>query len=200
MPARGQGAGFRLAIADDAGHQQVGIVECRAIRMRQRITELAAFVDGARRLRRRVAGNAAGKGKLREQLLHSRLVLRDVRVQLAVGALQIGVGHQTRSAVAGPGDIDHVEVILRDDPVEVHIDEVQSRRGTPVAQQPRLHMFELQRILQQRVVVEVNLADRQIVGGPPIGVHLPQQIAGEGLLRQLSLSRVHGPISLPVQS
>ena len=35
---------------------------------------------------------------------------------------------------------------------------------------------ELQRLLQQRIVVEIDLADRQIVGGAPVGVHLVEQL------------------------
>ena len=49
-------------------HDQVGIVERGAIGMHQRVAELAAFVDRARRFRRGVARNAAGKGELPEQL------------------------------------------------------------------------------------------------------------------------------------
>ena len=76
VPARRQRSGFRLAVADDAGDDQIGVVERRAIGVRQRIAELAAFVDRTRRLRRDVARDAAGKRELREQPLHPRLVRR----------------------------------------------------------------------------------------------------------------------------
>ena len=50
-----------------------------------------------------------------ENCVNSRLqsldILRDVRVHLAVGALEVGVGHHGRAAVAGPGDVDHVEIV-----------------------------------------------------------------------------------------
>ena len=46
MPARGQRAGFRLAVADDARDERIGIVEHRAERVAERIAELAALVDG----------------------------------------------------------------------------------------------------------------------------------------------------------
>ena len=59
MPARGQRPGFGLAVADDAGDDQIGIVERRAVRVRERVSELAAFVDRSRRLRRDMARNAA---------------------------------------------------------------------------------------------------------------------------------------------
>ena len=43
---------------------------------------------------------------------------------------------------------------------------------------PRLDVRTLQRLLQQWVVEEVDLADRQVVGCPPVGVHLAQFLGG----------------------
>ena len=179
MPGRGQRSGFRLAVADDAGDDQIGIVEHRPERMAERIAQLAALVDRARALRRGVAGNSAGKRKLNEELLQPGLVLADVGIDLAVGALEIGVAHDRRAAVPGTGDVDHVEVVFLDDPVQVHVDEVLPRGRAPVPQQHVLHIRERQRPLQQRIVVEIDLADRQIVGGAPVGIHLAEQFRRE---------------------
>src|SRR5262249_31180525 len=52
-------------------------------------------------------------------------------------------------------------------------------RRAPVAEQPRLDVLPLERHLEQRVVEEVDLADRQVVGGPPVGVHLPQLVGAQ---------------------
>jgi hypothetical protein len=79
---------------------------------------------------------------------------------------------------SGPADVEDVEVLLPDDAVEVGVDEVQPRRRAPVAEQARLDAVDLERPLQQRVVVEVDLADRQVVGGAPVGVHLAAQVGG----------------------
>ena len=84
MPTRRQRPGLRLAVADDAGDEQIGIVERRAERVDERVAELPALVDRARRLRRDVARNAAGKRELPEQLAHPLFVLRDIRIQLRV--------------------------------------------------------------------------------------------------------------------
>src|SRR5438105_800828 len=61
VPGRGQRTGFSLAIADDAGDQQVRVVERGAIRVGQRVAELTALVDRARSFRRSMTGDAAGK-------------------------------------------------------------------------------------------------------------------------------------------
>ncbi len=71
MPARRQRAGLRLAVADDAGHDETGIVERRAVRMREGIAELAALVDRARGLRGDVARHPARERELAEQLVHA---------------------------------------------------------------------------------------------------------------------------------
>jgi hypothetical protein len=63
--------------------------------------------------------------------------------------------------VAGAADVNHVQVVVLDDPVEVDVDEVQAGGRAPVAQQAGLDVPKLLRLAQQRVVVEVNLAARQ---------------------------------------
>ncbi|TKS62330.1 MAG: hypothetical protein EWM73_02565 [Nitrospira sp.] len=72
--------------------------------------------------------------------------------------------------MAWPGDIDHVEILFRDDPVQMHVDEVQPRRRAPVTEQARLDVCARQRLLQQGIVVEVNLSDGQVIGCTPIGI------------------------------
>jgi hypothetical protein len=42
-------------------------------------------------------------------------------------------------------------------------------------EQPRLDVLELQRTPEQRIVVEVDLPDRQIIDGAPIRVHFLEQ-------------------------
>src|SRR5580658_7584116 len=101
--------------------------------------------------------DSAGEGKLYEQLAQSRLVLADVRINFAVGAFEVSVADHRRSAVAGTGNVDHVEIVLADDAVQVHIDEILSWRRPPVAEQHVLHIAGYQRALQQWIVVQVDL-------------------------------------------
>ena len=51
------------------------------------------------------------------------------------------------AAVAGAADVDHVEVVRLDHAVQVDVDEVQPRRRAPVAQQARLDVLDLERLL-----------------------------------------------------
>jgi hypothetical protein len=45
MPARRKRPGLRFAVADDGGHNEIGVVKRGAERVRQRIAELATLVD-----------------------------------------------------------------------------------------------------------------------------------------------------------
>ena len=179
VPARGQRAGLGLAVAHDAGDNQIRVVERRAEGVAQAVAQLAPLVDRARRLGSDVTGDAAREGELLEELLHPRHVLGDVRVDLAVSPLQVHVADQRRPAVAGSRDVDHVQVIFLDDPIQMDVEEVLPRSGPPVAQQPRFDVLELQRLAQERVVIKVDLADREVIGGPPVGVHLAEEVRRE---------------------
>ena len=57
-----------------------------------------------------------------------------------------------------------------DDVVEMDVDEIQPRRGAPLPEQPRLDVFPAQRFAQQRIVEQVDLADREVVRRAPIAV------------------------------
>ena len=178
VPARGQRSGFSFAVADHAHGNQVGIVKHRAVSVSQRITQLAAFIDRARSFRGHVAGNAAGKGELFEQLLHTLFILGDVRIKLAVGAFQIGIGYQAGAAMSGAGDVNHIQIIFIDEPVEMNIDKIKTRGSSPVAEQTRFHMIQRQRLFQKWIVIQVNLSDGKIIGGAPVSIHLAQHVAG----------------------
>ena len=75
LPCGRQRSRFRLAVADDAGDDQIGIVERRSEGMAERVAQLTALVNRPRSRRRDMAGDAAGKGELLEQLFQPGFVL-----------------------------------------------------------------------------------------------------------------------------
>ena len=131
VPAGGQRAGLGLAVADDAGDDQVRVVERRAEGMAQAVAELAPLVDRARCLGRGVAGDAARERELLEEPLHARHVLARRPGRSRCRSLQVGVADQRRPAVARARDVDHVQVVILDDPVQVDVDEVLAREWCP---------------------------------------------------------------------
>ena len=72
MPGGGERTGLGFAVADHACGNQVRVVEHGAEGMAQRVAQLAALVNAARRFRCHVAGDAAGKRELPEQRCESR--------------------------------------------------------------------------------------------------------------------------------
>ncbi len=134
VPTCRERPGLGLAIAYHAGHNQIGIVEGRAVRVHQRVAQLAALVDGARRLRSHVTGNAVGPAELPEQPLDAVLVLTNIWIDLGIRTFKIRVRDNPRSAMSRADHEDHVQPALADEPVPVHVKKIQARRGAPVTQ------------------------------------------------------------------
>ena len=172
MPCRRQRTGLGFPIADHAGRNQLRIVKNRAERVRERIAQLAALVDRARRFRCHMAGDSARERELLAQLRQSLLVLPDVRINLTVGSLQIGVGNKEIAAMSRPRKQDHVQVIFLDDAVHMHIDKILSRHRPPVADDLFFDVLSAQRLSQKRIVQQIKLRCGQIVCGTPVCVHL----------------------------
>ncbi len=181
VPACGERAGFGFAVADDAGDPEVGIVEDGAEGVGEGVAKLAAFVDGAGGFGGDVAGDAAGKGELLEEAFHACFVLGDVGVELGVGAFEVGVGDEAGPAVAGAGDVDHVEVVLVNDAVAMDVDEIEAGGGAEMAEEAGLDVVEGEGLFEEGVVEEIDLADGEVVGGAPVGVDFLELVWGEGV-------------------
>ncbi len=180
VPAGRERPGLRFAVADHARDDEIRVVERGAVSMRQRVAELAAFVDRPRRFRRGVTRDAARERELFEQPPQPVRVFRHVRVVLAVRAFEVRVRDHRRAAVPRAADVDHVQVVLVDDAVQVRIDEVQSGRRAPVPEQAWLDVLDRQRLRQQRVIEQVDLSHRQVVGGAPVRVETHEVVGSEG--------------------
>ena len=84
LPASFQRAGLGLAIADDAGDNQIRIVEGRAEGVNQRVTKLSALVHGVRDVRPAVARHAARGRELAEHQPQAVFIVCDLWVNLSV--------------------------------------------------------------------------------------------------------------------
>ena len=84
----------------------------------------------------------------------------------------------TGTAVPGPGNINDVGVVLANQPVEMRVDEILSRRSPPMPEQARLDVLGAQRLAQQRIRHQVDLPDGQVVGGAPVRVDKRKLLVG----------------------
>src|SRR5664280_2349587 len=100
LPATFEGAGLGFSVANDAGNNQIGIVECGAKRMNQRVTKLTTLMHRIRNVRPAVAGNPARRRELAEHESHPVFIGRDLRVNLSVRAFQIRTGVQRGASVS----------------------------------------------------------------------------------------------------
>ena len=96
-----------------------------------------------------------------------------VEAGTGVGSGLVGVaGRDERgAAVAGPGEVDHLLARVADEARGVRVDEGQAGAGAPVAEEAGLDVVREELAAQERVVLEVDLADGQVVVGAPPGVH-----------------------------
>ena len=174
VPGGGHGAGFGFAVADDAGDDEVGIIECGAEGVGEAVAEFAAFVDGAWGFRRAMAADAAGEGELAEEFAEAFEVLADVGVNLGVGTFHPRIRQGGWRAVAGAGDVNHVEVELTDEAIEMDPEEGLAGIGAPVAEQALFDVFRFERLAQKGIVVKVDHAGAEVVAGAPVFVEVAE--------------------------
>ena len=84
-----------------------------------------------------------------------------------------------RTTMTRPDHVYRVQVTHLDGAVEMGIDEVQAGRGAPVAEEARLYMLLLERLAQQGVVEQVNLANAKVIGRAPPAINLRELVFGQ---------------------
>ena len=161
---------FCLTVSNDSGHDQIRIVEGRTERVRQDVTKLAAFVDRSRRRRADMAWDSVRRGELTKETTHSVGVFGDLRIDLRVGALEVHVRDHRRPAVTGAGEKNYVRVALSDQAIQMHVDEAQTWRRSPVPEEPRLHVRGREGLAKERVRQEIDLPDGQVICSTPVSV------------------------------
>ena len=179
LPAGGQRAGLGFAVADDGRHEQARVVEDCAVSVGQSVAELATLMDGARGLRRVMGRNAARVRELTEELRQALLIVGDVRTNLEVGAVQVGLCGAGRAAVARAHDDHSVLLVIGDETVDVADEEVQARGGAPVTDKTMLDVIAGERLPHERVLEKVDLTDGQVVGSAPILVNAFERLLGD---------------------
>ncbi len=68
----------------------------------------------------------------------------------------------------------HVLVVSLDDAVEVSINKCQARARPPMSKQAALDMLGLERLLEQRIIPQIDHAQSQILASPPVGIRFSQ--------------------------
>lgn len=82
--------------------------------------------------------------------------------------------------MSGPGEEDHVEVILLDHAAEVQVHEGETGARSPVAKLAVLDVLGAQRLGQQRVLAKVDHAEAEVVAGAPPDLDAAEFVRAEG--------------------
>src|SRR5690242_17937945 len=114
MPTRGERASLGFTIAHDTGDNQVRIVECRAIGVSERITQLPALMNRTRSFRGDMTWNAIGPRELPEKQSQPLSAALDIRIGLRIGTFEVAMRHESGAAMPWAYDIDHVQIVLFD--------------------------------------------------------------------------------------
>ena len=170
LPASFERAGLSLAIADDASHDQIRIIERRSKGVDQRIAKFASLMHGVRRVRSAMARNTAGRRKRTKEKPHTVDVLGNFRMHFGISSFEVCAGVQGRPSVAGARNVNDICIRFPDQPVQMNVDEILPGRCAPMPQQARLDVFFCERLAQQRIIEEIDLADAEIIRGAPIAI------------------------------
>src|ERR1035438_8304550 len=167
LPTAFKRTGLGFAVTDDAGDNQVGIVESGAECMDQRVAKLAALMHGVRDVRSTMARDPARRRELAEHKSQAVFVWRNLRVDFSIRALKIRTGIQRRATVSRTRNVNDVRIVFFDEAIQMNVDEVLTRRSSPVAKQPRLDLFRLEWFAKQGVCEQVDLPDAKIIRRAP---------------------------------
>ena len=120
-----------------------------------------------------MAADTARKRKFFEEFAQSVFVFALVRVDFGVSALQIARPQNARCSMALSSQENHIQVVLLDQLVQVNVGERKAGNCSPVAQEPVLDVLWLQRFSKQRIVLEINHSETQVLASAPIGMGFP---------------------------
>ena len=137
-------------------------------------------MNRARRLRGAVAPDASGKRELLEKFPQAFFVFTLVRVHLGVAAFQIDGSKKTGGAMPGPGQKDHVLIVLLDLAHQVNVGECQAGTRAPMSQEAVLDVFRLQGFPQQWIFLQIEHAQDYVSARSPKRICLAQLIGAQG--------------------
>ena len=145
----------------------------------------------------------SGAKWLGEELLETRLIVRDIGADLAVGSVKQGLRGTGGTTVTRTHKEDGVLTVIGDKTVHVAEQEVDSGSGSPVAHQavldvdtPKVTLLPRFRIgpigAHQRIRTKVDLANGQVVGATPILVNSGELLCAHRVLELVPRSADHG--------
>ena len=132
LPGTLQRPCFCLAIANNRRNNQVWIIKSGPKGVGEDVAEFSSFMDGAWSRHADVTWHASRRRELAKEQVHPLGILRHLGIDFRVGAFEIDIREERRSTMSWAGQVDHVHVMILDEPVEVDIDEAETWRCPPM--------------------------------------------------------------------
>ena len=114
LPASFERTSLRFSVTDDAGNDQIRIVESGAESVNQRIAKFSALMHGIRNVRSAMAGHAARRRELAEKKPQAVLIRRDLRMYFGISSFQIGARIERRTAMSRTSNVNDICIVLFD--------------------------------------------------------------------------------------
>src|SRR5581483_1517301 len=153
MPRRCRRSRFRLPIAHDARNDQLGIVERCTEGCRQGIAELASLVNCAGNAGIKMTRETARPRKGSDKFMQTGGVKGQCGIEVVKCAFKIKIREIGRRAVTRTGDQHYVEILAKDELIQMSVNKINSGTGSPMAKQPVFDMFRPKRLSQQHIVL-----------------------------------------------
>src|SRR6185312_8324326 len=129
-------------------------------------------MDGTRRLRCAVTADTSRKRELFKEPAHALCILRFVGIDLRVCSFEIGVREGRRGSVPGARNVDHVQIVFFDQPVQVDPNETLTWVRSPMPDQTLLEVLHLEWVPEQWVVAQIEHAKGEIIARAPVCIDL----------------------------
>src|SRR5271156_882890 len=145
MPGSCQRPRLRLAVSNHHRNNEVGIIECSSIRVRDGVSQFAALVNRTRCLWCAMRTYSPRKGELPEEFEHARFVAAFVGINFGIVPFEVAVGKGGRRAMTRARNIDDVQIVFLDKAIQVYPNQRLAWIGAPVTEQPVLDVFRPER-------------------------------------------------------
>src|SRR5581483_7229827 len=88
-----------------------------------------------------MAWYSSRRRELAKEVVHPHFILRHLRINLGVCSFQVDIRQQRRASMPWSCQIDHIYVVILDQPIQMDINETEPRRCSPMSKESRLDMF-----------------------------------------------------------
>lgn len=89
--------------------------------------------------------------ELPKQFTNAFGIFCDSGVNLCIGPFQVDVGNQCGATMSGSREVDGVDIVILNQPIDVDIDKTQSSRCAPMSEQAWFDVYGLQWLSEQGI-------------------------------------------------